>query len=156
MVTMSGKRSGPRVGDVIAERAFQRADGEEVRAIVGRPREVKDGWVCEFQVLGVGHNNVYALPGLDSLEALQLALGMMVVQVESYQAEHGLTLDGGSNLSLMKPDFEAVMKEIKADPEYPLWSEKVRPFFDDLKVLPGKARHRTFRGRADQANHFHS
>ena len=127
---MSGKRAEPRITDVIAERVFQRADGKDVRALVARPREAKEGWVCEFQVLGVGHNKVYALPGLDSLEALQLALGMMVVQLESYQAEHGLTLTGDADLALMKPDFAAMKKEIEAKPDAHLWRDKVRAFTD--------------------------
>ena len=123
---MSGKSAGPGVRDVISERTFQRADGGDVRALVGRPREVTGSeatgsWVCEFQVLGVGHDDVYTLQGFDSLEALQTALAMMVVQLESYQAEHGLTFGGDPYLSLMKPDFAAMKREIEATPEYPLW-----------------------------------
>jgi hypothetical protein len=117
------KRAGHAIRDVIAERVFERADGREVRAVVGRPREVRKGeWLCEFRVLGVGHSKVYALSGTDSLEALQLALGMMVVQLESYQKEHGLTFMGDSYLALMKPDVEAIMKDITARPDFPLWS----------------------------------
>src|SRR5687768_697163 len=118
---MRGKRAEPRIGDVIAERVFQRTGGKDVRALVGRPREAKEGQsVCELQVHGVCNNKVYALEGHDSLEALQMALGMMVVQLESYQAEHGLTLDGDAYLALMKPDFEGMKKEIEATPDYPL------------------------------------
>ena len=120
---MSRKRTGPAIRDVIAERVFERADGREVRAVVGRPREVRKGeWVCEFRVLGVGRSKVYSLPGNDSLEALQSALVMMVAQLESYQKEHGLTFMGDSLLLLWKPDVEAMMREIKATPDFPLWS----------------------------------
>ncbi len=97
---MSRKRARPAIGDVIAERVFQRADGREVRAEVGRPRRKANGeWVCEFRVLGVGHSKVYSLPGVDSFQALQSALFMMVVQVDSsYKDDHGLTFMGGSYL----------------------------------------------------------
>jgi hypothetical protein len=119
---VSRKRAGRAIRDVIAERVFQRADGREVRARVGRPRQAKGEWVCEFQILGVGHSKVYSLPGNDSLEALQSALVMMVVQLESYQKEHGLTFMGESLLLLWRPDVEAMMREIKATPDFPLWS----------------------------------
>jgi hypothetical protein len=83
---MTPKRARPAIRNVIAERVFQRADGREVRVEVGRPRRVKNGdWACEFRVLGVGHSKVYTLEGVDSLQALQMALGLMAVQVESYQ-----------------------------------------------------------------------
>jgi hypothetical protein len=113
------KRGTPATREMIAERVFQRADGKEVRAIVGRPRRSKRGWECKFQVLGVGHNKVYNLEGEDSLEALQTALAMMAIQIESYQRDHGLTYLGSSALLVMKPDFEALMREVEAAPEYP-------------------------------------
>jgi hypothetical protein len=130
---MSEERDGPGIRDVIAERIFQRADGQDVRAIVGRPHEAErpheagSVWACEFQIIGIGHDEVYSLSGGDSLEALQLALGMMVVQVESYQRDCGLTLMGDEQLGLMKPDFEAIKKEIAASPHY----EQARAVLDE-------------------------
>jgi hypothetical protein len=121
---MSEQRDGPGIRDVIAERIFQRADGQDVRAIVGRPHEADrpheaaSGWACEFQIIGVGHDEVCSLPGGDSLEALQLALGTMVIQVESYQRDRGLTLMGDEDLGLIKPDFEAMKTAIAASPHY--------------------------------------
>jgi hypothetical protein len=44
---MSRKRARPAIRDVIAERVFERADGKEVRALVGRPREAKGKWKGE-------------------------------------------------------------------------------------------------------------
>jgi hypothetical protein len=46
--------SGPAVPDVIAERVFEKADGQEVRALIGRPREGERDWECDFQIIGVG------------------------------------------------------------------------------------------------------
>jgi hypothetical protein len=120
---MSEKRARPAIQDVIAERIFERADGRKVRALVGRPLKRKKGdWMCDFQILGVGHSKVYRLPGNDSLEALQLALGMMGVQLEGYQEEHGLTFDGDSWLGLTRPDFEEMKREIEARPDFAQWS----------------------------------
>jgi len=61
---------------------------------------------------------VYSLPAEDSLEALQMALSMIVVQLESYQREHGLTPEGDEYLGLIKPDFEGMRKELEASPYY--------------------------------------
>ena len=139
---MSRKRAAPAIRDVIAERVFQRADGREVRAVVGRPRRIprprhqEDEWVCEFRVLGVGHSKVYSLPGNDSLEALQLALGMMVLQLESYQKEHGLTFMGESLLLLWRPDVEAMMREIRATPEFPRIAEAIGDIWQDMTGEP--------------------
>ena len=141
---MSRKRARPAIRDVIAERVFQRANGREVRAEVGRPRRKANGdWVCEFRVLGVGHSKVYSLPGSDSLEALQLALAMMAVQLESYQQEHGLTLMGGSYLALMKPDFAAMMREIEATPEFPQVVEAIGDGWEEMTGEPLRSRART-------------
>lgn len=128
---MSTGRVAPRIRNIIAERVFQRADGKEVRAVVGRPRKGRRDWACEFQILGVGHSKVYTLPGEDSLSALQMALAMMAVQIESYQKQHGLTFLGSSALLMMKPDFDAMIQEIESDSEYPIWSQVLRghPWF---------------------------
>jgi len=133
---MSRKRARPAIRDVIAERVFQRADGREVRVEVGRPREVKNGeWECEFRVLGVGHSKVYSLPGPDSLEALQLALAMLAVQVDSYQQEHGLTFMGG-RYPLIKADFAAMMREAEAAPEFPEIAEAIGDVWQKMTGEP--------------------
>ena len=41
---MSTARGAPRIRNIIAERVFQRADGKEVRAVVGRPRKGRRDW----------------------------------------------------------------------------------------------------------------
>jgi hypothetical protein len=91
--------------------------------------------VCEFQVLGLGHSKVYKLEGIDSLQALQMALGMMVVQLESYQEEHGLTFVGETGLMLMRPDFDAMRRAAEASPDYQLWKH----VFDDDPYLGPRA-----------------
>jgi hypothetical protein len=101
---MSRRRAGPTIRDVIAERVFQRADGRRSARWSGAPARRRTGGGCEFQILGVGHNKVYDPGGVDSLQALQMALGMMAIQLEAYQAEPGLTLDD-SYLALMKARF---------------------------------------------------
>jgi hypothetical protein len=131
------RRAKAAIRDVIAERVYERADGREVRVEVGRPRKVtKEEWACEFRVLGVRHSKVYSLPGTDSLEALQMALAMMAVQVECYQQEHGLTLMGGSYLALMKPDFDAMMREIRATPEFPEIAHAIGDIWEEMTGEP--------------------
>ena len=131
---MRRKRAASAIRDVIAERVFERADGREVRVEVGRPREVRNGeWECEFRVLGVRHSKVYSLPGVDSFGALQSALFMMVVQLDSsYKHEHGLTFMGGSYLDLIKLDVEAMRREIEALPEYPEIAEAIGDVWQEM------------------------
>jgi hypothetical protein len=134
---MSRKRARPAIRHVIAERVFRRTDGRDVKVEVGRPRKVKDGeWACEFRVLGVGHSKVYTLPGTDSLEVLQLALAMMVAQLDSYRRKHGLTFMGGSYLGLMKPDLQAMMAEIAATPEFPAIAEAIGDLWQEMAGEP--------------------
>jgi hypothetical protein len=128
---MTRKHSTAAISDIIAERVFQRADGKEVRALVGRPRKAKRDWICEFQVLGVGHDKVYKLPGVDSFEALQSALGMMVIQLDTtYKQEHGLTFLGESQLMLWMYDLEKMQKEIETSPDYAKWSHVLDGVWD--------------------------
>ena len=107
--------------DVIAERVFLRSDGTEVRALVARPSRREVDWGCEFQILGVEHDKIYDVPGVDSLQALHLALAMMSIQLEEYQTKFGLTFDGDPELLLMMPDLDAMAKRLRARPDYPLW-----------------------------------
>lgn len=123
--------SAGKVNDVIAERVLRRRDGRTVRLLVGRPRRAKHEWVCRFQVLGVGHARPYDLRGCDSFEALQAAMAMLAVQVDSYQREHGLTLDGGSWLGVFKPDFDAIRKEIEATPDYSKWGPVIEEIWKE-------------------------
>ncbi len=105
--------------------------------MVGRPREArKSEWVCEFRVLGVGRSKVYSVPGVDSLEALQSALVMMVAQLGSYQKEHGLTFMGDSLLLLWKPDVDAMMREIKAAPGFPQIAEAIGDIWQEMTGEP--------------------
>ena len=132
---MKAKRVKPAIPDVIAERVFERSDGRQVRVEVGRPHQAKQGaWACEFRVLAVGHSKVYSLPGEDSLGALQMALAMMAVQIDSYKEQHGLTFLGGSSLLVMRPDFDALKREVEADPEYPLWSHALDGIFEEERA----------------------
>jgi hypothetical protein len=131
------KRRRLPIHAVIAERIFERADGREVRVAVGRPRRLnKDEWRCEFRILGVGHSRVYSLPGSDSLQALQMALAVMAAQVESYARERGLTFLGSSSLLVMKPDYQAMTREIKESPEFPLVADAIGDIWREMTGEP--------------------
>jgi hypothetical protein len=64
---------------------------------------------------------VHTAAGVDSLQALHIALAMMAVQVEGYQQEHGRTLYGDPELLLMKPDIDSLTSGLEARPDYPQW-----------------------------------
>jgi hypothetical protein len=95
---------------------------------------------CEFQVLGVGHNRVYKLPGEDSLAALQMAIGMMVIQLDmDYKQAHGLTFMGESHLLLWMYDYEKMQKDIEASPDYAKWIHVLDGVWEPLDLVRSSA-----------------
>jgi hypothetical protein len=68
------------LGDVIAERVltFESATGASTEVVVRLGRPVRDGsepaWLCPYQVSGLGRDRVMAIFGVDSAQALLLAL----------------------------------------------------------------------------------
>ena len=136
---MSQKRARPAIRNVIAKRVFKRADGKEVRAELGRPHRKANGpwpWVCEFRVLGVGRSKVWSVPGEDSLAALQSALMVMSVNIDSYHQEHRLTLMDGPYLALPRFDVEAMMRDIEASPAFPQIVEAIGDGWEEMTGEP--------------------
>lgn len=93
----------PELHDVIAEREFEaqgRPGGVTLR--LGRPAPDPQGdWSCPFQTVGLGRDGeVHTAYGVDAVQALVLALQMARAQLQSVQAEHGLTWLDGSDLGL--------------------------------------------------------
>jgi hypothetical protein len=134
---MSQKRARPAIRNVIAERVFKRADGREVRAELGRPHKKANGpWVCQFRVLGVGRSKVWSVPGDDSLAALQSALMVMSVNIDSYHQEHRLTLMGGPYLALPRFDVEAMRRDLEASPDFPEIVEAIGDIWEEMTGEP--------------------
>jgi hypothetical protein len=77
---------------VIAERRLTFGSGptaKEVKVMLGKPMESADkaDHYCEIQILGVGDEKVRPIYGLDSMQALQLALRFISQQLAKYEKE---------------------------------------------------------------------
>ncbi len=96
MAAMKPKAIGP----IIACRALAGRDGKQVRVILGRPRRFPGGndYYCPYQILGIGDERIRHAGGIDAIQALQLTL--MKIGLELYTSEdaraRALSWDAGS------------------------------------------------------------
>lgn len=84
--------------DVLAEREYDVGEGPISSAVlrIGKPAEHPDGdWVCAVQITGLGDDRVYEAAGVDSLQALMMALQMARTQLEAHRRRHRITEDLG-------------------------------------------------------------
>jgi hypothetical protein len=67
------------VGEVIATRDFVLDGMEKVTVSIGKPQQLPDheDWYCPYRTLGVGSGKVRCAYGVDSAQALILALSMI-------------------------------------------------------------------------------
>ncbi|GLQ95250.1 DUF6968 family protein [Dyella acidisoli] len=74
-----------KVNSVIAKRTLQAKDGREIEIIFGTPEEFPDGkdFYCPFQVIGLGDERVRYAGGVDSMQALLLALKKLSYYITS-------------------------------------------------------------------------
>lgn len=72
-----------KIDTVVARRTFEATDGREVEIILGAPQPFPDGqdYFCPFQINGLGDSTVRYAGGIDSYQALVLALKMLTVYV---------------------------------------------------------------------------
>lgn len=64
------------IGSVIASRELSLSTGKKVTVLIGKPEPYPDGrdFYCPYQILGIGAERVRYAGGLDSAQALILAL----------------------------------------------------------------------------------
>ncbi len=67
------------VGTVIAERELSLDGATAVRVLIGAPKQRinRDDWYCPYQTDGIGSGRVGISYGVDSVQALVLALSMV-------------------------------------------------------------------------------
>lgn len=61
----------------IAERTFDLVENgihRDLRLRVGTPKARENDWVCQIQVVGIEDDHIFEIFGIDSLQALQLAV----------------------------------------------------------------------------------
>jgi hypothetical protein len=101
------------LGDVIASRAleFRGSSGETatVSVEVGRPVRNMDAenecYWCPYRISGLGRERTRAMAGVDSAQALVLALHAIPAEMDAFARDHGgrVTWLGGDDLGF--PDF---------------------------------------------------
>ncbi|HWB82995.1 MAG TPA: hypothetical protein VG675_02560 [Bryobacteraceae bacterium] len=87
------------LGDVIAERLLRcgKAEGRVQRVVIslGRPLQFPDSqdFFCPYQIVGIGDEKVRYAGGVDSLQAIQLAIDLIAAELSS--AEEDLSWEAG-------------------------------------------------------------
>ena len=71
---------------IASRRLVCQLSGESAEAVVsfGRPVEEPGYFVCEYEITLAGETETYQIAGLDSLQALQLAMFMVGSFLQSY------------------------------------------------------------------------
>ncbi len=77
---------------IVAERCLVFRDGSiearEVRVTVGKPTKSNDDeYSCQIQILGLGDEHTRSIYGVDSMQALQLALRFVSEMLQNYRDE---------------------------------------------------------------------
>jgi len=89
------------LNDVVAERELERPGEKSARIVVriGRPQpDPVIDWTCSYQLQGIGDELVRTAHGIDAVQALQLCIGMIRVDLAALQRSHGLTWLGEDDL----------------------------------------------------------
>ncbi|MCZ6592725.1 MAG: hypothetical protein O7F69_11460 [Alphaproteobacteria bacterium] len=92
------------VGNVIAERELELADGRTVQVVIGQPQLFPEGgsFYCPIRITGIGKEKIMHAGGVDSVQALLLA--MQMISANLYTSDEGragtLTWLGKRNLGL--------------------------------------------------------
>lgn len=74
-----------KIDSVIAKRILKAKDGREIEVVFGRPEKFPDDddFYCPFQIIGLGDEKVRYAGGVDSMQALILALKKLSYYVTS-------------------------------------------------------------------------
>lgn len=92
------------VGEIIAERELEIEDNRVVQVVIGKPQRFPDGsdYYCPFQITGIRKGKIMHAGGVDSVQALLLA--MQMISANLYTSDEGragtLTWLGKRNLGL--------------------------------------------------------
>ncbi|MDA1132958.1 MAG: hypothetical protein O2905_07015 [Proteobacteria bacterium] len=92
------------VGEIIAERELDLADGGTVQVKIGKPQQFPEGhsFYCPIQITGLGKEINLRAGGVDSLQALLMALQAISANLYTSDAARAGTLTwlGRRNFSL--------------------------------------------------------
>src|SRR5512134_278766 len=73
-----------RLGPIIAVRRLHRLEDAhaKVEVRIGLPQPGPESWSCPYQIAGLGHEQVRAAIGVDAVQALELVLRILPVELE--------------------------------------------------------------------------
>lgn len=95
------------IGALIASRDLSLSNGDKVTVLIGKPEPYPDGqdFYCPYQILGIGSERVRYASGIDSAQALLLALKKIGADLNcSREAEaEQLSWMGAGDLGFPKP-----------------------------------------------------
>ncbi|ASV09867.1 DUF6968 family protein [Leptospira interrogans] len=80
-----------KLGTVIVERElFFQSKNKKQKIIVkiGKPKYLQkpdDCWYCPIQITGIGSQKIRAVYGVDSMQSLQLAIKMIIIDLSHFQ-----------------------------------------------------------------------
>lgn len=93
-----------KIGQIIAERLIEATDKNgnrsELRIELGAPTAFPDGLdvVVPYQVHFRDKSRLWYAGGIDGFQALQLALRMIMVEIESIERDHEVNVGWGRDL----------------------------------------------------------
>ena len=96
------------VGTVIGTRQLSLSAGKEVTVLLGKPEKFPDSedWYCPYQIVGLGNGRVRYAAGIDTVQALGLALKMIGADLDTSKEAQAkeLTWQGGDDLGFPVPN----------------------------------------------------
>jgi hypothetical protein len=103
------------VGEIVASRKLtlvrENEPKESIEVLMGKPQQTPghDDYYCPYQIKGMGRNKVMAIHGIDSFQAMQLALNTIGVELAVINRDSGGKLfwegDERGNLGFPAPDW---------------------------------------------------
>lgn len=82
------------VGEIVSQRdlEFRYDDGRKEKAIVkvGKPYEYNEDldWICPYEISTESHKKVFGMVGIDSLQAMDLTLKTLKVEVDHFEKKY--------------------------------------------------------------------
>lgn len=132
-----------KLNQVIAERELRLAmkgrKRQKVHVRFGKPRRLPDGrdYTCVYQIEGLHDYRITRrMAGLDSIQALELAMKMAMVELvcSGAYAEGRLSWEGMYDLGL--PVVESIRDRIKKDPKAERIAKKVDTELEERRLRP--------------------
>jgi hypothetical protein len=96
------------IGEVIGERMLTLEKSAEVarqvKVLLGKPRKFQDSedFCCPYQIIGLGDDTIKSAAGIDSMQAIQIAMQLVASEIHNVHREDAANLRwyGNRNIGL--------------------------------------------------------